>query len=149
MADRWIKVSTEMCDHAALAGPYDKRSAWLWLIANATWKNRRVSNKGKMVELQRGQILAGRAFLAKQWGWTEKKVRNFLAVLVAENMVKMGQSGGHYANVLTVCNYDRYQAQTDNEERRQGQSGASQGPVRGQTLRKGRKGRRDRKNRLS
>ncbi len=133
MADRWIKVSTEMCDHAALAGPYDKRSAWLWLIANATWKNRRVSNKGKMVELQRGQILAGRAFLAKQWGWTEKKVRNFLAILVAENMVKMGQSVGHYANVLTVCNYDRYQAQTDHEESRQGQSGASQGPVRGQS----------------
>lgn len=136
MADRWIKVTAEMCDHPALAGPYDKRSAWLWLIANATWKDRSVNNKGKIIKLQRGQILAGRAFLAKQWGWSEKKVRNFIDILAGENMVKKGQSSGHFANVLTICNYERYQTQSDVAGQSLGQSGASQGPVRGQTLRR-------------
>lgn len=133
---RWIKVTAEMCDHPALAGPYDRRSAWLWLIANATWKDRSVNNKGKIIKLQRGQILAGRAFLAKQWGWSEKKVRNFIDILAGENMVKKGQSSGHFANVLTICNYERYQTQSDVVGQSLGQSGASQGPVRGQTLRR-------------
>lgn len=139
ICSRWIAACVDVFDHALLdKGPYDRRSAWLWMIANATWQDRRINHKGKPIELKRGQLLAGRAFLADKWGWTEKQVRLFLDQLASETMIEKGQSDGHYANVVSICNYDAYQTP---QERRQpvegpvkGQSRASEGPVKGQTL---------------
>jgi hypothetical protein len=134
---RWVRTSTEMYEHDFFGDePYDQRSAWGWMIAAAAWKKRRVRHKGKMIDLERGQLLAGRDFLAKQFHWGEKKVRNFLDRLAAEKMIEKGQSNGHYANVITICNYDRYQSVDKSEGQSKGQSGASVGPERGQTLTK-------------
>lgn len=134
---RWIAVCVDTFDHELFEGEvFSRRDAWLWLIANAAWKDRRVNHKGKMIDLKRGQALAGRAFLAETWGWGEKQVRNFLEQLSAENMIEKGQSSGHWANVVTVCNYDAYQNSNAESSQSRGQSGASEGPERGQTLTK-------------
>lgn len=113
---RWVRTTVEMLDHEILQGPYDRRSAWLWLIAHAAWKDKRVSHKGRPLELKRGQVLAGRAFLAETWGWSEQNVRTFIHLLVADGMVILNQSGGHFANVLTICNYDKYQSANDDSQ---------------------------------
>lgn len=119
---RWVRVSVEMLAHDVFDNePFDKRSAWLWLIANAAWKDRRVNHKGKSVELRRGEVLIGRAHLAKVWGWGEQQVRTFLDVLKKERMLFVNQSRGHYANVATICNYEKYQSaqEYDNQSRNQ------------------------------
>lgn len=136
---RWTRHAVGMLDHPILnVGPYDRRSAWQWLIDNAAWKDKRVNHKGRPLDLKRGQVLAGRAFLAERWGWGEKQVRIFLDLLASENMVEKGQSNGHFANVITICNYEKYQspdkAEQPDEGPEQGQSAASAGPVQGQTL---------------
>ena len=134
---RWVRISADMLEHDAFAGePYSKHAAWLWLIANAAWKPRRFKapNVNAMVELERGQVLAARHYLADKWQWSEKKVRNFLAFLLSQNMIEMGQSKGRFANVVTVCNYDKYQSATQEKGQLNGQFGASSGPVEGQTL---------------
>ncbi len=113
---RWVRTTVEMLDHEILQGPYDRRSAWLWLIAHAAWKDKRVSHKGRPLELKRGQVLVGRAFLAETWGWSEQNVRTFIHLLVADGMVILNQSGGHFANVLTICNYDKYQSANDDSQ---------------------------------
>lgn len=137
MTDRWIRVSVETFEHELLGkGPFDRRSAWLWLVAHAKWKDTRVNHKGRPLELKRGQLLAGRAFLAEAWGWGEKQVRIFMELLQSENMIKKGQSSGHYANVITICNYDKYQTAEKEHSQSDGQSGASAGPERGQTFTK-------------
>lgn len=138
---RWVRTSVEMLDHPILnVGPYSRRDAWLWLIAHAAWRDKRVNHKGRPLDLKRGQVLVGRAFLAETWGWGEKQVRIFLELLVADNMLEKGQSNGHFANVVTICNYDKYQS-VDHDEKpvqgpEQGQSAASAGPEQGQTLTK-------------
>lgn len=129
----WIRTCVDVFDHPLLdTGPYDRRSAWLWLIARANWKDKRVNHKGKLIDLKRGQMLAGRAFLAEKWGWSEKAVRTYLSALSADGMIEMGQSNGHYANVLTICNYDAYQTKKEPAKPEQGpeagQCGASAGP---------------------
>jgi hypothetical protein len=132
---RWIAVCADVFIHAALShGPFDRRSAWLWLIANAAWKSKRVNHKGKPLQLERGQVLAGRRHLAETWGWSEKQVRIFLDLLKSEKMIEGGQSNGHYANIITICNYDRYQTATDRANQSEGQSRASAGPEQGQTF---------------
>jgi hypothetical protein len=135
---RWIAVCADVFEHEVLShGPFDRRSAWLWLIANAAWKSKRVNHKGKPLQLERGQVLAGRRHLAETWGWGEKQVRNFVEMLRDQKMIEGGQSNGHFANVITICNYDRYQTATERANQSKGQSGASAGPERGQTFTKG------------
>lgn len=131
---RWIRVCVDTFDHPALEGPYDRRSAWLWLIANAAWKEKRVRVSGKLMALERGQVVVGRDHLAEVWGWGVKQVRNFLAELEAENMIEMGHSKGRIANVATICNYDKYQSTGPVEGRLEDQLEAGSGPVRGHTV---------------
>jgi len=134
---RWIRVSVEMLEHDAFAGePFSKHAAWLWLIANAAWKPRRfkVASLNGMIELQRGQALAARGYLAHKWMWGEKKVRLFLEFLQSENMIEMVQSKGRFANIVTICNYDKYHTPNENRGQLKDQLGASSGPVEGQTL---------------
>lgn len=132
---RWFRVAADYFDHELFTDdPFSKRDAWLWLIANAAWKARRVNHKGKMIDLARGQLIGGRSHLAEKWGWSEKAVRNYLQLLVSENMILLGQSDGHYSNILTICNYDKFQSAEIPEGQSKGQSGASAGPEKGQTL---------------
>lgn len=109
---RWIATSVDIFNHPVLDddGPFDRRSAWQWLIANACWRSREIRHKGKPLVLERGQIIIGRRFIAQQWRWTEQMVRSFINQCSRAGMLKLNQSNGHYANVATICNYDKYQS---------------------------------------
>lgn len=132
---RWFAVCVDVFEHGMLAdGPYDRRSAWLWLVANAAWKDKRVSHKGRPLELKRGQVIIGRSFLAKQWGWSEQNVRTFIAALEDERMIEINQSNGHWANVANICNYDTYQSPESDGNQSINQSPTRDQPEGNQTL---------------
>lgn len=134
---RWIRTSVDFFDHGVLdAGPYDRRSAWLWLIAHAAWKDKSVNHKGSAVKLKRGQVLAGRKFLAQKWGWSEQNVRTFLKHLKNDEMIESNQSNGHYANIITICNYEEYQTSKPKDNQPANQSLTSVQPEPNQTLTK-------------
>lgn len=134
---RWVRSYVDIFEHEMFAGePYSPREAFLWLIANAAWKPRRVNHKGGMVDLGRGQLIGARSFLAETWGWGEQKVRTFLNRLQSEGMVIINQSNGHFANVITVCNYSKYQEASDRKNQSDNQSLTSAQPEPNQTLRK-------------
>lgn len=131
---RWIAVCVDVFEHGVLDhGAYDRRSAWLSLIAMARREDGTINHKGKPMQLQRGQALVGRKFLAKKWGWGEQKVRTFLSLLQDEHMVEIDQSNGHYANVLTICNYDRFQHVDETHPEPDNQRSTSGQPVPNQT----------------
>lgn len=127
---RWVRVSVETFDHEILdTGRYDRRSAWLWLITNAAWKERRVNHKGRPITLKRGQLLGARSFLAEKFGWGEQELRTFLKLLVTNAMVEINQSSGHFANVITICNYEKYQSTENTKGQSSNQSLTSVQPV--------------------
>lgn len=133
---RWIRICVDTLEHPVIGvrrRVYTRTDAWLWLIANAAWKPHKTKLNGKMIELQPGQLPVGRKFLAETWRWTEKMVRTYLSELTSEGMLEMGQSQGHFANIATICNYDKYQLAHKHEDQPEGQSRASQGPVKGHT----------------
>lgn len=113
--------------------PFDKRSAWAWLIDRAAWQSTRASINGRIVELQRGQLTASVRFLAETWGWSKSKVSDFCPALVRNNMITYTTRTGQM--VITICNYDKYQAQqpSDPDEER---TGAGQAPDTGRTNKK-------------
>lgn len=105
-------------DHPAFGKePYSRAQAWCWLIENAVWKERRVPVEGGIFTLQRGQLAFSLRYLAKAWSWqSDKRVRIFLSHLQSDEMVRIesgpktdaGEDAGR--TVLTICNYDKYQA---------------------------------------
>lgn len=124
--------------------------AWLDLTMEAGWRDRTVNNKGRVILIERGQLLGARDWLAKRWGWTAKKVRYFMEKLARNGMIQTsqprqvttgipevlgpakGQAKGNSVNVITVCNYNVYQTINELDEllsgQQRGQRGASEGP---------------------
>ena len=125
---RWIAVSVEVFDHEILHGdPYSRRDAWLWLIANAAWKDHETRTRGGVIKLRRGEVLAGLDHLAKTWDWSVKRVRTFLRDLVAAGMIEKGQAKTQYATVYLLTKYDTYQTATANEARPEASEGQAKG----------------------
>jgi hypothetical protein len=101
--------------------------AWFDLVCEANWRDREANNKGQVVLIERGQLIGAGAWLAQRWGWTRDKVRWFLKKLEAEHMITVSspsekksetnqnrtqsntQKRAHYANIITLCNYNLYQ----------------------------------------
>ncbi len=111
---RYTKRYLSMRDHPVVGiekdRPLSRHEAWqVGIIDEAAFTRHQIRLKGKMVWLERGQMPCGRDFLAKAWNWEPQKVRSFLTELEREGMITVARSGGHFPNILTVCNYDEYQ----------------------------------------
>lgn len=122
-------------------GSASRFEAWHWLIANASYGEREWMNKGQRQTIQPGQLVAGRAHLAHAWNWTEKTIRVFLKQLLDEQMITIatdsirGQQRANTANIVTLCNYLRYQLSENDDIHHEGpakgQPRASKGPAKG------------------
>lgn len=104
-------------DHPALrrrGEPYSRAEAWCWLIENAAWKSRRENIAGQIVDIERGQLASSVRYLGAAWGWPKTTVARFLAHLQSEVMIQMcsktGTGSGTGASLITICNYDKFQA---------------------------------------
>ena len=104
----YVRISRELEDHPIVGfgqpvppadphrGSYSRAEAWIFLVFHARWQTAEVNNRGKVITLERGELLGARAWLARVWNWTEKQVRGFLDRLEADMMIdrKKGQSKG-------------------------------------------------------
>lgn len=89
--------------------PFTEREAWIWMIREAAWKDRRI-RFGKMHgSIKRGQMASSVRFMAEKWQWSKSRVHRFLGRLEEERMIECGTAQGHSASVITICNYDEYQ----------------------------------------
>lgn len=86
-----------------------QREAWIWLIAEASWKPRVKRFAGRDVSLARGQVAASTRFMAAAWMWSEPRVRRYLDTLENRRMITRATDAG--VTVITICKYDDYQNQ--------------------------------------
>lgn len=102
--------------HRSLLGHPEFRNdgeamAFAWLVLRASWKPARVRYKGKTINLERGQLsLSVRDFAAaidRPKGWVERLLKRLENGTMVETRSETG------VTVLTICNYDKYQAQQD------------------------------------
>jgi hypothetical protein len=101
---------------------FDARGLWETLRLMAATRQTRVVLRGKPIVLERGQIACSVVEMAERGGITRERARYILGQWVADGMLKVGQANGHAFSIITICNFDRYQAPDDSE-------GPSQGPV--------------------
>jgi len=107
-------------DHPVFANQkFTEREAWIWLIENAAFKPRTFRIGKHVIPLGRGQLATTMRFLADAWQWSKSHVARFLDKLktgtAGEPMIETACGTEH--TIITICNYDQYQAGIENVER--------------------------------
>jgi hypothetical protein len=113
--------------------PYSRREAWEWLIAQAAWKPKGHRHVLGITEVQRGQLATTVRELGAIWRWPRSNVHRFLRRLVEEGMVELTRKNKNgttnsairrlsprWRTIITICNYDRFQAKPRVERRNDG-----------------------------
>lgn len=108
----------------------DMKIAWLWLLENASHKEKEIWIKGAPVLLKRGQLSYSIRYLSTAWRCTPKRARVFLEKLEKGHMI--GQTKGTTQNIITICNYTKYQDLGQTEGQTEGRTeGQERGKQRG------------------
>jgi hypothetical protein len=109
MAGGYFRVHRRVFEHEIFAGdPFSPREAWVWLIGSASWCATTVEFEGHDFNLQRGDLVASVRCLAEAWKWSKSATQRYLIRLRDTGMI--GTLAGTQGTVITICNYDDYQA---------------------------------------
>ncbi len=139
-AGNWFAVSREIFNHPIVGigdRAYTDLEAWLSLLAMASYEPRRAMNKGTVIMLDPGDLMAAHSFLANRWKWNVGKVRWFLNRLHTEAMISRhcakqdGRRNNNQIQILTICNYAKYQLikQAEQQAKRQAEQQANDKPT--------------------
>ena len=115
--DGWIRLYRQIqkCSIWDSDEPYDMRSAWLYLLLNASYKDGKViTKKKKLVSVERGQLLTSIRDLATKWKWSKGKVSRFLEILESDGMVTIDKDRSR--TLLTIVKYSVFQDCLDTHE---------------------------------
>ncbi len=124
MDKSWIKLYRKMQDHWVYKNP-NYTNIWLAILWGTNWKQSKVLVHGKLVIVERGEILTSIRTLAQQSHTSEKSVRNFLKHAEVDAMIlpKKGTATTHFI----VLNYNDLQEQQLTEGHTEGTQRAQQG----------------------
>ncbi len=123
----WIAVDRSIMDHWLYSGkPFCCFAAFVDLLLKANYMDKKVLHRGELVLCKRGTVNLSIKELADCWGWSRPKVRTFLDKLEADGMVALEITPRR--TVISIINYDKYQAAIKNTTSDKGAdgSGASQ-----------------------
>lgn len=135
-AGNWFAVSRDIFDHPVVGihdRPFTDMEAWLWLVSRASYETKRVMNKGTIVILDPGDLMAAHGYLSTRWMWSVDKVRWFLKRLVLEVMISRSVENRPNRNtnqiqIISICNYSRYQIIQEAEHQAASQAHTKQAP---------------------
>ena len=103
----WFCVHRKIIDHWIFSEA-DLLKLWVYFLAKANHGDKKFMFNGSLVSISRGQFVTGRKVLAGAVGVSENKIRRYLNTLEKESMIHQ-QITNKYS-VITVLNYDQYQA---------------------------------------
>lgn len=108
MSRGWISIHRELHDcWVAEDKPYNYMAAWIDLLLMASHKDTKMLFDGKLIDIERGSFITSMVTLACRWGWSRHKVKNFLDLLVSDNMITY--KADNKKTAINVVNYSRFQ----------------------------------------
>lgn len=114
-----ISLDRSILNHSVFnIKPFSKGQAWVYILLVANYKDNEIILGSKTKLIKRGQHHTSVKKLAEKWGWSDKKVRNFLGLLEREKMLTTERTPK--GTTLTVVNYDKYQSQGKAGRKRKG-----------------------------
>lgn len=121
----WFAMNRAMFDHPIFAGKPERVAAWAWIIAKAAWKDTRQDANGKIVTVQRGQLLTSYRQMSKATGVSVKALRILIERLQDGNAVGIETGTGRL--MITIRNYEKYQSADTPKGTGRAQEGHSEG----------------------
>lgn len=108
MAEGWIALNRRLEDHWLWEDkPFSKGQAWIDLIMMANHEEKKIPFGNEIVLVKRGSRITSISKLSIRWGWSRKKVLDFLKVLEKEKMLV--RKSDTKKTLLTIVNYGIYQ----------------------------------------
>lgn len=112
----WISLHRKIQEHWLWEErPFSKGQAWIDILLLVNHEDGKVFMDGELIEVYRGEHITSEPKLAKRWGWSRTKVRNFLDLLEKEGMIKNIKEGRKRTR-LRVLNYNVYQDNLNNRK---------------------------------
>ncbi len=111
----YIKIDRSIFTHPSVNKTnreFCEITAWIWLLTNASFKDRIYRLYEQEIELKRGQLCCSLTYMAEAWNWETSKVRYFIDKLRQNNSITShtpNNTPNNIPNILTICNYDEYQ----------------------------------------
>jgi len=104
-----VNIARDIFDDVAFKDqPLTEREAFIWMIMEASWKDRERRVGEQVVPLRRGQLVASIRFLADAWKWPKSTVSRYLDRLKNRDMI--GTASGTGLTVITINKYNDYQS---------------------------------------
>ena len=107
----WVKLSRKIMrnDLWQNSGPYDQRSAWIYLLLSATYEESTIFNDASksVIKLSPGQILTSIKSLCEKWVWGYAKVSRYLDNLESMGMITQNRTTKY--TIITLTNWSKYQ----------------------------------------
>ena len=123
--DYYIPISRRLFEHHLWCEEriFSRFEAWLDILQSARFEDTKQLIGNRLIEIKRGQMLVSLRYLASRWQWSTKKVGTFLELLIQDGMITKETPKETGQTVITICNYDKYNAQLSQEETPRKQEG--------------------------
>ena len=115
MSDGWIKLHRKIWDNPIVTKDPDHLAVWIWLLTNATHKERPAVFNGEKITLKPGQLITGRKKIAEETRVNEKKVFRILEAFKSEQQIEQ-QTNRHGSLISIVRWLDYQQSGQQNEQ---------------------------------
>jgi hypothetical protein len=113
-SDGWVKLYRQLWENPD-ANSSNWLSVWLWILCHALHVPKKVRFRGKIIELQPGQLMASRKEIAEMTGIPSGTVKHVLERLTLTGQVTRQES--NKGSIITVVKWDRYQSDDQTKTR--------------------------------
>ena len=111
----YIKIDRSILYHPALQKKdrsFCEIGAWLWLLLEASFLDRKFRIGNSEVKLKRGQLCSSLTYMANAFNWHKSKVQRYLDRLILNGSITTEtpkDAPADMPNIITICQYDLYQ----------------------------------------
>ena len=116
IVDGWIKLHRKIWDNPVVTKDPDHLAVWIWLLTNATHRERDVVYEGKRITLTPGEVVCGRNKIAEETHVSPSKVYRIIKVFKSEQQIE--QRTDRQKSVITIVRWDEYQKSEQQNEQR-------------------------------
>ncbi|HYD33015.1 MAG TPA: hypothetical protein VEA39_00470 [Methylophilaceae bacterium] len=127
----YVKVWRKIEDSGLIQLP-NTLALFMYILLNATHKNRKVGTPTGVIELKRGQFISGRIELAARLKQTEQQIRTSLNRLVELEILTI-ESTNRFS-VYTIENYSKYQDEVEQDNQQNSQQTTNKQPADNQQI---------------
>lgn len=87
--------------------PFTEREAFMWLVSEAAWKERKKRGAYGPVVLKRGELCHSVRFMGNAWGWSKSRVARFLNKLKNRDIIRDTKRDSE--QIYYISNYNKFQ----------------------------------------